>query len=296
MEIDKQTPSTPNSDTSNQSFGSFGHQLKQARVKQNLSLEDVAGELFILRRHLEAIEAEDFKSLPQQAFTRGFVINYAKFLGLDPEQIADSFTRAYPDELKRKSVDDIESPLKPMGTLQREGGRSFRINPLLLLGLIGLIILAVFLIRTVSNAQDATQREGDDIELVDDLSDSEQSEGAAINTTATSSGSALNLNNASGSAISTTGSESANTGAASNASDATLDFWVRDNTQLSVIDATGKTLLTGEQPRGGYKLNGQPPFKIQINTVSNVTLNLNGEPIKLTDFAQDNKADFSLAP
>ena len=241
----------------------------------------MAAELFILRRHLEAIEAEDFRSLPQIAFARGFVINYAKFVGLDPDEIADSFNRNYPDELKKKSVDDIESPLKPMGTLQREGRRAIRINPLLVLGLIGLIILAVFLIRTISNAKDAAQVETQDSALVDDLSDSEQSAGAAVNTTVVSSGNDLQ---SSGSALSL------------NAEDATLDFRVTDTTPLTVVDATGKTLLTGEQGAGNYKLSGKAPFKVQIGNVSNVTLNLNGESIKLNDFAQNNQANFSLAP
>lgn len=295
MEIDKQTPLNNTLDTSNQTVGSFGNRLKQARVSKGLSLDDVAGELFILRRHLEAIESEDFKALPQIAFSRGFVINYAKYLGLDPDQIAESFNRAYPDELKKKSVGDIESPLKPMGTLQRQGKRSIRINPLLVLGLIGLIILAVFLIRTVSNAQDATEAETENAQIIDDLSDSEQSAGAAI----VSSGSAVNLNN-SGSALNLDNTANAddanNQQAATNAEDATLDFWVRGPTELSVVDATGKTLLTGNQSRGGYKLTGKPPFQVQINNVSQVNLNLNGEPIALNDFAQGNQANFSLAP
>lgn len=281
METDRKDPLPPTLDTSNQNVGSFGNRLKQARINKNLTLDDVAAELFILRRHLEAIEAEDFRSLPQIAFARGFVINYAKFVGLDPDEIADSFNRNYPDELKKKSVDDIESPLKPMGTLQREGRRAIRINPLLVLGLIGLIILAVFLIRTISNAKDAAQVETQDSALVDDLSDSEQSAGAAVNTTVVSSGNDLQ---SSGSALSL------------NAEDATLDFRVTDTTPLTVVDATGKTLLTGEQGAGNYKLSGKAPFKVQIGNVSNVTLNLNGESIKLNDFAQNNQANFSLAP
>lgn len=284
MEIDRKDPLTPTVDTSNKNVGSFGNRLKQARISKDLTLDDVAAELFILRRHLEAIEAEDFKALPQAAFARGFVINYAKFVGLDPDEIAESFNRNYPDELKKKSVDDIESPLKPMGTLQREGRRSIRINPLLVLGLIGLIILAVFLIRTISNAKNASQVETQDITVVDDLSDSEQSAGAAVTTTVVSgddlqsSGSALSLDSA------------------TNAQDATLDFRVTDTTPLTVVDATGKTLLTGEQGAGNYKLSGKAPFNIQIGKVSNVTLSLNGESIKLNDFAQNNQANFSLAP
>ncbi|WP_296404636.1 helix-turn-helix domain-containing protein [Psychrobacter sp.] len=289
MEIDRKDPLTQTLDTSNQTFGSFGNQLKQARISQNLTLDDVAAELFILRRHLEAIEAEDFTSLPQAAFARGFVINYAKFLGLDSDQVVDSFNRNYPDALKKKSVDDIESPLKPMGTLQREGRRAIRFNPLLLLGLIGLIILAVFLIRTISNAKDASQEKQPNTGVVDNISDSEQSAGAAVKTTVVDSGNNLG---SSGSALNLDSTAAAT----ATGEDATLDFWVQGNSPITVIDATGKTLISGEQSRGSYKLAGKTPFKVQIGNVSNVTLNLNGEPIKLSEFAQNNQANFSLAP
>ena len=176
-----------------------------------------------------------------------------------------------------------------MGTLQREGRRSIRINPLLVLGVIGLIVLAVFLLRTISNAKDASddKQDANTNAVVDNLSESEQSAGAAVNTTVVNSGNALD---SSGSAL---GSDST---AVVSADSATLDFQLKDNTQLTIVDATGKTLLTGEQARGGYKLSGKPPFKVQIGNVSNVTLMLNGETIKLNDFATNNQANFSLAP
>lgn len=76
MEVTNQTP--PNQTTSPNSFGA---QLSEARKKQNITLEEVAGELYILKRHLQALEAEDFAALPQAAFARGFAVNYAKYLG-----------------------------------------------------------------------------------------------------------------------------------------------------------------------------------------------------------------------
>lgn len=312
MEINNRTSLTPkHSDTIKSATDSFGQQLKQARVSKDLSLDDVAGELFILKRHLEAIESESFSELPQLAFARGFVVNYAKFLDLDPEQIAESFNRAYPDNLKKKSVNDIESPLRPMGTLQREGRRSIRFNPLLVIGLVALIALAVFLIRTVTSAEDASAVKGNSAALGDDLSDTEQTAGAALSTGSAvdldSSGSALNLNNgesnveknAEANGTNTSGNTNNDDQAASqtvNADEANLEFWIMGNTNVNVTDADGNRLLTGQQTRGAYNLSGKPPFKVQIDNVSRVTLNLNKQPIQLNKFAKDNKADFTLAP
>ena len=41
--------------------------------------------------YLRAIESNDFDSLPAPVYVRGFVVEYAKVLGLDSEQVASSF-------------------------------------------------------------------------------------------------------------------------------------------------------------------------------------------------------------
>ena len=69
---------TPSSNTNFNAQGSFGAMLQQARKAKQVSLDDAANELFILKRHLQALENEDFSDLPQVAFARGFAINYAK--------------------------------------------------------------------------------------------------------------------------------------------------------------------------------------------------------------------------
>ena len=65
----------------------LGQRLKQAREKKNLSLEDVASQTNILKRHLVALEEGDYESLPQPTFARGFAVNYGRFLGIDSQVI-----------------------------------------------------------------------------------------------------------------------------------------------------------------------------------------------------------------
>ncbi|MTD33582.1 helix-turn-helix domain-containing protein [Paludibacterium denitrificans] len=64
-----------------------GFLLKQAREAAGVSLADVAARLKLSMRQLEAIEADDFQSLPGPIFVRGFVRNYARFLALDSEPL-----------------------------------------------------------------------------------------------------------------------------------------------------------------------------------------------------------------
>lgn len=58
--------------------------LRQAREARGLSLHQVSAHLKLTVRQIEAIERGDLSVLPGATFARGFVRNYARFLGLDP--------------------------------------------------------------------------------------------------------------------------------------------------------------------------------------------------------------------
>jgi len=59
--------------------------MSEARLARGISLEEAERATKIRRRYLEAIEAGDFAQLPDGPPGRGFVRNYARYLGLDPE-------------------------------------------------------------------------------------------------------------------------------------------------------------------------------------------------------------------
>lgn len=255
---------------------SFGAMLQQARKDKQVSLEAASAELFILKRHLQALENEDFAELPQVAFARGFAINYAKYLKLDPNSVANAFDTAYPNELKARSADNAESLLRPMGTLQRDTNNRIRFNPLLIIGVIALIILAVFLFRMVSNASRDT---GEATPVSEDISSIEQAQGAAVVTedNVGASGSAINL-----------GGEAQ--------SNATLEVKLTDAVDVNITDVSGNSLMNGEQTKGNYTLIGMPPFSIQIDDVNNASLVLNQKAVALDQYSAGNRAIFELAP
>ncbi|WP_350560969.1 RodZ domain-containing protein [Psychrobacter sp. CAL346-MNA-CIBAN-0220] len=268
----------PSPDPHSNAQGSFGTMLQHARKSKQISLDEVASELFILKRHLQALESEKFDELPQVAFARGFAINYAKFLGLDSLQVATSFDAAYPDELKSNAMTNAKSLLQPMGTLQRDSRSRLRFNPLLIIAVIALIILAIFLFRMVSNASKDSQVLNP---VTEDLTAAEQTQGAAMNNQDNeigASGSALNLSNS------------------ENMSTASLEVKLTDTAVINIIDASGNSLMNGSQTQGDYKLVGIPPFNVQINNVDRVSLLLNQESVALDQYASDEQARFELTP
>ena len=86
---------------------SLGNILREAREKLGLSVADVAGQIKFAPRQIEALEADDFKRLPEAAFLRGFVRSYAKILRLDAEPLLASMpqTKAAAAELIPASVE-----------------------------------------------------------------------------------------------------------------------------------------------------------------------------------------------
>jgi cytoskeletal protein RodZ len=164
-----------------------------------------------------------------------------------------------------------------MGTLQRDTHNRIRFNPLLIIGVIGLIILAVFLFRMVSHASKENTQEP--VSAVEDMSAIEQAQGAAINSDASgvgASGSALNLGTA--------------------ATTATLNLVLTSDAVVSITDASGNSLINGSQSAGNYDLSGMPPFNVQIDNIDNVSLMLNQQPVALDTYATDKQATFELAP
>lgn len=60
-----------------------GARLAAARAAQGLTVAEVAAQLRLAPRQVEALEADDYAALPGPVFVRGFLRNYARLLKLD---------------------------------------------------------------------------------------------------------------------------------------------------------------------------------------------------------------------
>jgi len=65
----------------------LGTQLREARLAKRATLDEAAAATRIRRSYLEALEADDYESLPAQVYVVGFLKNYARYLGLPPEDV-----------------------------------------------------------------------------------------------------------------------------------------------------------------------------------------------------------------
>lgn len=77
--------------------------LKETRIAKGYSLEEVESATKIRAKFLSAIEADDFRRLPTAAIVRGFVNNYAEFLGLNNQTVL-AFLRRQMHEVSKASL------------------------------------------------------------------------------------------------------------------------------------------------------------------------------------------------
>lgn len=70
-----------------------GERLRDARELRGLDLYRVERDTKIRYKFLVALEAGDYADLPGDVYARGFLRNYATYLGLDPDEVIDDWRR-----------------------------------------------------------------------------------------------------------------------------------------------------------------------------------------------------------
>jgi cytoskeletal protein RodZ len=98
---------------------SVGERLRAAREEKELSLEDIAAQTRIPRRHLEAIEAADWDRLPAPTYTIGFARNYASVVGLDRAEVADQLRSEMGGQRLSSTTAEVFEPADPARTMPK---------------------------------------------------------------------------------------------------------------------------------------------------------------------------------
>ena len=127
----------------------LGGWLKQRREELEISVEQAEQETRIRSRYLTALESEDIDSLPDPVVSRGFLRNYATYLGLDPKEALDRFSGflAPPvqDSMPSEEPSPFDTPFRPVA-LHKMPSLSRRSRTL------GLFALAIIVLAAVSLA------------------------------------------------------------------------------------------------------------------------------------------------
>lgn len=235
-----------------------GEYLRHIRLAQKRELADVSKALNMPVKTLEALERDEYKSLPEATFIKGYYRAYAKFLNVDASAIIQRFDEIYANDtglLPNHALKD--SPIKIMGKLP--GSNSDRNKKWLKRILIAIVVIFVVSMLVLSLQKWSAKKQP----------------AAAANPQTTMQVVSVDSNTAS------TGDQ--------------LDLKFSQPTSVNIVDSTGKVLATGRQA-ADLSLKGISPFQVRLDDASAVTLSLNNEAISLAPYTVNGKADFRLSP
>jgi len=95
-------------------LASFGEELRREREIRSISLREIADATKISTRFLDAIERNDHRMLPAPAFTRGFIRAYARYLGLNAEEMVTRYNYAAAGDDRIEKTLHLERLVQPL--------------------------------------------------------------------------------------------------------------------------------------------------------------------------------------
>jgi cytoskeletal protein RodZ len=139
----------------------FGHILREARENKGLTLAEAQDKTRINSRFLAALEQGNYDVLPTPVHVRGFLRNYARYLGLDPQPLVERYdwvldqeTAVSPTQEEETDTSDLlvpprqDQPFFNPVNYEVDDGRSTNSEPFLRLVIILALIAALVLAGT----------------------------------------------------------------------------------------------------------------------------------------------------
>lgn len=142
----------------------LGEYLKEARESNGVGLEEAADDLNMTKNDIENLEEANIRAFKDVLSMKTKIKEYAKYLGLDPEQVVDEFNDFLFEHTSKISLDDIleaqkkqeEQEKKVMSPYTKPPKRPFyydiniKTKPLLITLVVILIILIVLFLYVKS--------------------------------------------------------------------------------------------------------------------------------------------------
>ena len=251
-----------------------GSVLRRAREARGQSIADVVQVIRFSARQIEALERDDYASLPGSTAVRGLVRNYAKFLKLDAAPLLAQLDPAVP-----VPEADVRPPAN-MGEAE-ELTMVERVPVRLIASMAGVLILALlaYLYSTLPADPTTTQ----------------QSRDAAVPPSVQVAAPAVAALVQPEPAVVATGESAAAGSPPGVPPPGGLRVEFDDRSWVEIRDATQKIVFVGEYPAGTRQIvEGKAPFQVWIGKASGVRLFMGERSIDLKPHTREEVARFSL--
>lgn len=146
----------------------LGEYLKQTRINNGVGLTEAAEDLEISTSHLENIESGNAKAFKDVYVLKEYIVQYAKYLGLDSEKVIDDFNGFLFEHTSKISLEDIRIAQKKMESQEKKAQSPYtktytkKIGPWLFVVLVvsfAVLVLIIYLIISTINRAPARRDE-----------------------------------------------------------------------------------------------------------------------------------------
>jgi cytoskeleton protein RodZ len=306
-----------------------GALLGAAREASGLSIDAVAQQLKLAPRQVRALEEGDYTHLPGRTFVRGFIRNYARLVGLDPDKVLRALPAgAAAPALEAPTLQETAPTIGELPATDRaKVGWARWAIPLILASVVAAAAVYEWMrpagdarvapatdagVETpapaptppppdqsampLPNPLAATKSEGESSPAPASDQATVTATPAAASTASApgaSTASAPGVGTASAPGVGTASAPAART--AATAAEQPLVITFADYSWTEIRDRDGRVLLHGMNSGGTAKnLSGTPPFDIVIGNAADVRLTYKGNPVDLAPHTRQNVARFRL--
>ena len=261
----------------NQAAQELGALLKFKRTEKNIAIGEVAERLKFSAKQIESLESGDYKGLPEPIFVKGFIKTYARFLGLDIDQITVLLNEAFPSQVT--AVASTPPGAESQNGLNFQDQKKSKSFPkwLPLLVVAAAVVGAVYLWQSKSSEQ-TRQQEKSTLEVGDVAQPqlaTDNVQVVSMNASATSASAPVNAS------APMTASAVVNGG---------IQIKVRYRSNLIVTDADGTPLHSGiVASNSSHEFKGKAPYQVRIGYATGSEISFNGQPVDLKNHFVDGK-------
>ncbi len=296
-----------------------GRRLRVLRQSRGLEIERIAAQLHLRVDLVEALEQDRYQDMAGPVFVAGYLNNYARLLGIDPEPLVAAFRAANPDP----EPAELHIKARP----RQEIGSGHILVRLISIAL-AVAVITLIVLWWQSRAEMLTtlppsEPVNSTVAMTGNRPAPGRSAGPASTETAASSSGALPMPTAAASppnaqadqqsdlslaatttttvaqtnALTASPAHSAPTAAETTAKVPEVSLTFTGPTSIKVRDASGTMILNRKLRRGESRvLTGTPPYSFAIGNAAAVRLSVDGRPISLTGRTQGKAARFTLDP
>jgi len=252
-------------DPGHSELASFGEELRREREIRGISLKEISDATKISKRFLEAIERNDHRTLPAPVFTRGFVREYARYLGLNAEEMVTRYNYAAVGDDRIEQSSHLQQLVRP-ATPEPKGIPRARIDRNVVLLLVIVVALSLMTWWAWRFKREARA------EVAVDTASTVPVHQHAVPPAATQAAAAT------AAAPTTTAPDDL----LHLTLDLTADSWI-------TLDVDGKTAVSDEMKRGDHRtFNAHDGFRFKtIGNAGGVSLTING--VRMAPMGKDGK-------